>query len=282
MLFYGQSFEGSDVAVVGLLVVLEGVLSFDNALVLGLLASRLPREQQSRALTYGLIGALVFRLVAVGTASLLMRWRIVKLIGAAYLLYVAFKHFLFERHDEEDTRKVTIGPGGHPIMADTGIELTPFEADEITAVRAPAQRAAAGGGFWSTVLVIELTDIAFAVDSILAAIALVGAPPVGHIGTHPKLWVVVVGSMIGLVLMRFAAVVFISLLERYPRFETTAYLLIVVIGGKLLIDYLANSAEHPHRVDFHDWHSPAFWLFWSAMLLCLGYGFIPKKRRKAA
>ena len=64
--------------------------------------------------------------------------------------------------------------------------------------------------FWSTVGMIELTDIAFAVDSILAAIALVGAAPTGAT-VHPKLWVVMVGGIAGVVMMRFAAVVFIRL-----------------------------------------------------------------------
>jgi YkoY family integral membrane protein len=227
------------------------------------------------------VGALVFRLVAVGMASYMMQWTVVKLIGGLYLLYVAVKHFLWESKPNDDDRRVTLGPAGHPILAETGAELSPFEADEITAVRAPAERAAAGQGFWSTVLVIELTDIAFAVDSILAAIALVGAPPIGHVGTHPKLWVVVVGGMIGLVLMRFAAVVFIALLERYPRFETTAYLLVLTIGAKLLSDWGFNSAEHPHRVDFHDPYNPAFWGFWAVMLASGAYGFVPPKDGKA-
>ena len=59
--FFGQRAETSDIAVVLLLIVLEGVLSIDNALVLGLLAKRLPKHQQKKALTYGLVGAFVFR-----------------------------------------------------------------------------------------------------------------------------------------------------------------------------------------------------------------------------
>src|SRR5256714_8870881 len=94
--FFAQSFELHDLFIVGLLVVLEGVLSIDNALVLGLLAKRLPRQMQGRALTYGLIGAFVFRLIAIGTASYLLHWRVVKLLGGAYLVYVAVKHFFFE------------------------------------------------------------------------------------------------------------------------------------------------------------------------------------------
>src|SRR5689334_14036731 len=87
-LMFGQTFTPNDLAVIGLLVILEGVLSIDNALVLGLLAKRLPKKLQSRALTYGLIGAFVFRLIAIGTAQYLLRWRIVKLLGGGYLLYV--------------------------------------------------------------------------------------------------------------------------------------------------------------------------------------------------
>jgi predicted tellurium resistance membrane protein TerC len=133
--------------------------------------------------------------------------------------------------------------------------------------------------FWPTVFVIELTDIAFAVDSILAAIALVGPPPPGHASDaiHPKLWVIITGGILGVVLMRFAAVVFIRLLERFPRFEVTAYWLVLLIGLKLLIDWGFNTPAEPHRVDFHDFHSAPFWIFWIALALTFCTGFLPKR-----
>ena len=92
----GQKLDSTDIAVILLLVVLEGVLSIDNALVLGLLAKRLPKHQRARALSYGLIGAFVFRVIAICTASFLLQWTIVKFLGGAYLVYIAVKHFLFE------------------------------------------------------------------------------------------------------------------------------------------------------------------------------------------
>jgi predicted tellurium resistance membrane protein TerC len=136
--------------------------------------------------------------------------------------------------------------------------------------------------FWPTVAVIELTDIAFAVDSILAAIALVGAPPEGHPAdaVHPKLWVVLTGGMLGVMLMRVAAVIFIRLLQRFPRFEVAAYLLVAVIGGKLLVDWGFNSPEHPHRINFHSPTRPEFWAFWILMLVCFCIGFLPQRRMK--
>src|SRR3954465_11633371 len=246
---FGQTFDPHDLVIVGLLVVLEGVLSIDNALVLGLLAKRLPKQLRGRALTYGLVGAFVFRVIAIFTAAWLLEWRFVKLLGGAYLIYVAGKPFFFDSR-ENPHEHVAVGSDG-----------TPVKIDDRTGAEVPPRPAPRHVGFWSTVVVIELTDLAFAVDSILAAIALVGSAPKDHPEhlAHPKLWVVVTGGMLGVILMRFAAVVFIRLLEKFPRFETSAYLLVTVIGLKLVADWAFNSKayelahpEHPHRVDFHD------------------------------
>jgi YkoY family integral membrane protein len=294
---FGQHVEAHDLALVGLLIVLEGVLSVDNALVLGLLAKRLPKHQQGKALTYGLVGAFVFRFIAIALATYLMRWWFVKLLGGGYLVYVSIKHFLFE-HDEEPEERVAVREG-QPVLLDAGgqplaRERQEQEIEERSPLPAtlgqpkPVWRQAAK--FWPTVAVIELTDIAFAIDSILAAIALVGSPPPGHDleALHPKMWVVFTGGMLGVVLMRFAAVVFIKLLDRFPRFEMSAYLLVLVIGFKLLGDWYFNarpegagSEWHP-PLDFHSPHSWAFWVFWGLMIACFLLGFLPQKKHTPA
>src|SRR5690606_37704321 len=124
-------------AIVGLLVLLEGALSIDNALVLGLLAKRLPKEQQKKALTYGLVGAFVFRFVAVFTATWLIEWRIVKLIGGGYLAYIAIKHMFFEAG--EDDGEVHVSASGEPTLLHevTGLPLTEAEEIEEIEQRAP-------------------------------------------------------------------------------------------------------------------------------------------------
>lgn len=216
----GQKVASGDLAVIGLLILLEGVLSIDNALVLGILAKRLPAEQRPRALSYGLIGAFVFRVIAICTASFLLRWTFVKFLGGAYLAYISIQHLFFSSHEEEG-EPVKLDAHGHPV-------IEAEEADEGKPATAGKQ------SFWGTVAVIELTDVAFAVDSILAAMALAGS-------RQEKLWVVVTGGIIGVVLMRFAAAIFIKLLEKFPRFEMTAYLLVLVIGVKLLADWGVNS-----------------------------------------
>lgn len=275
---FSQTFHPQDLGVIALLILLEGVLSIDNALVLALLAKRLPKNQQAKALSYGLVGAFIFRFIAIGTASYLLRWRIVKLIGGGYLLWVALKHLLSKSPDEQ----VKIGADHSVTFIDeeTGRELTTEqEAEELSSRSVIPMQSLAPPGFWSTVLVIELTDIAFAIDSILAAIAVVGGAPAGHVGPHPKLWVVVTGGILGVILMRVAAAMFIRLLERFPRFETSAYLLVTVIGVKLLVDWGFNTQQDPHRVDFHDPGSAAFWTFWLAMVVCIAFGFLPNRKR---
>lgn len=245
---FGQTFSPADFATVAVLVILEGLLSVDNALVLGLLAKKLPLEQRKKALTYGLGGAVLFRIIAIGGATFLLRWSFVKVLGGLYLLYVPAKHWWDHwRHKEEH--------GEH---------------------KPPA------GGFWWTVLVIELTDIAFAIDSILAAIALVGPAPKGAaVGAlHPKLWVILMGGIVGVVMMRFAAALFVKLLERFPAFEGAAYGLVLVIGLKLLVDYAGNDLLYPgsHTVNFHSPHSFWFWGFWIIAAITLASGFVRRRR----
>jgi YkoY family integral membrane protein len=277
---FGQTFELHDLITIGVLVVLEGVLSIDNALVLGLLARRLPKHLQARALTYGLVGAFAFRGIAVATAAYLLHWHIVKLAGGLYLIWVAIKHFFGGSDEAREHERVSVDADGQPVLVDdqTG-----------RPVAAPEQHGAPSNwldfkhtssthtvAFWMTVAVIELTDIAFAVDSIVAAIGVVGPPPESG-DRHPKLWVVFTGGMLGVVLMRYAARVFILLLEKFPRFETSAYLLVIVIGAKLNLDYLMNRPSKEPRLDFHDVSNPAFWIFWAAMIACFLIGFIPHK-----
>jgi len=256
--FFGQTFELHDLFVVGLLVLLEGVLSIDNALVLGLLAKRLPKHLQSRALTYGLVGAFVFRIAAIGTASFLLRWTFAKFLGGAYLLSVAGSHFFSRAPAAEAGGELVAGePGEHrPVNTHSAL-------------------------FWKTVIVIEITDIAFAVDSIVAAMALVGQQKASDTGTHDKLWVVVTGGMIGVIVMRFAAVLFIKLLDKFPRFETSAYLLVLAIGTKLLVDWWFNKPEN-EWVNFHSPQAAAFWIFWSVMGICFCLGFIPHRAGREA
>ena len=241
--------------VIAFLTILEGALSIDNALVLGLLAKRLKKEERGRALNIGMALAFLFRFAAIFAAALLLRYTFVKLLGGGYLVYIAVRHLFFEASKEESDQ-IVVDEQGHPqIVEHTGKDLPPEKQEAHIKERMPVYIKPGGepaGGyarFWPTVGSIGLTDIAFAVDSILAAIALIGPPPVAG-QYHPKLWVVFAGALLGMVALRFAAGVVIKLLENFPRFEIAAYLLVLVIGLKLLADWGFNS-------DWSGW-SPGF------------------------
>jgi YkoY family integral membrane protein len=180
------------------LAALEGILSVDNSLVLAIMVRSLPKHQQKRALTYGIVGAFVFRLIALVFASYLIRFMIFKLIGGAYLLYLAMKHMFF--FYKEDAHQ-------------------------------PGPRVT--GSFWKTVAAVELTDIAFSIDSITTAIAM-----------SDKILIVWLGGILGIVFLRFLAHFMIRLLEKMPKLEDLAYQLIFFIGAKLLLDGFNVHIDH--------------------------------------
>jgi tellurite resistance protein TerC len=77
------------------------------------------------------------------------------------------------------------------------------------------------------VLALEMVDLAFSLDNVVAAVAL-----------SRELWVVMTGVFLGIVAMRVAAGAFSSLIARYPVLEATAYVLILIIGIELLAEDL--------------------------------------------
>jgi YkoY family integral membrane protein len=132
----------SDLVTIGILVVLEGLLSADNALVVAVMILGLPRHDQKKALKYGLVGAFIFRTIATLLAVYLIRLAWVKLLGGLYLIYLTYQHF-FRSGDAEERSK--------PRPARPWMGL-------------PA--------LWATIIKVELVNIAFSVDSILVAVAM--------------------------------------------------------------------------------------------------------------
>ncbi len=228
----GQSFSTPDLAVVGLLVLMEVLLSADNALVLAIMVKHLKPDEQKRALLYGLGGAFVFRLVAILLAKSVMQLWWLQLIGALYLLFLPLKHFFMHARESEVQNK--------------------------------------GSGVWQTVIAVELTDIAFAIDSVLAGVALIR-------GQADKVWVVYLGAMIGIVALRFAAGQIVKLLMRYPSLDHMAYLLIGWVAVKLTFLAGHNFCKTQELRGNHlTWTIPemSHLVFWIVMTLILVGGII--------
>lgn len=180
------------------LAVLEILLSADNALVLSAFVQRLPKHQQKKALVYGLWGAYLFRFILIGLGTYLIHLWFIKLLGSLYLLWLSINFFrqkFFSKEPEDDAPKST---------EVKGVLVRVF------------------GLFWATIISIELMDLSFSVDSILASLAV-----------SDEVWLVMLGGMLGILVMRGIATVFITLMQKVPELETTAYILIAFIAVKM-------------------------------------------------
>lgn len=189
---------------IGTLVILEGLLSADNALVLAVMVKHLPKELQRKALTYGLIGAYFFRFIFIGLGMLLIKFWWIKVLGAAYLAWIVIKHFWMGEGDEE-----TSG-----MKKDSWLVRT-------------------FGIFWATVISVELMDLAFSADSILAAFAV-----------SEEVWILLLGGMLGILMMRTVAKVFLVLIEKVPELENTAFILIAIISAKMFASVFGFELHH--------------------------------------
>ncbi|NHM29219.1 TerC family protein [Neobacillus terrae] len=185
---------------IGTLIILEGLLSADNALVLAVMVRHLPVEKRRKALFYGLLGAYAFRFVAIGLGVFLIKLWWIKVIGAAYLAWLSIKYFIDKSKGESEGEDEAEG------MKQGGLLIRTL------------------GVFWGTVVAVEIMDIAFSVDSVLAAF-----------GVSQKVWVLFVGGILGVLMMRGVAGVFLKLIDRVPELETTAYVLIAIIAVKMFL-----------------------------------------------
>lgn len=191
-------------AVVGNLVIIESLLSVDNAAVLATMVGDLPREQRQKALRYGIIGAYIFRGICLVLAAYLVQLWFLKPLGGLYLLYLSAKQFIPDRRHEDET---------------------------IDKQRSWFYRHTIGflGKFWATVALIELMDLAFSIDNVFAVVAYTD-----------NLILICAGVFIGILAMRLVAQAFVVLMGKYPFLETAAFIVIGLLGIKLIL----SLAEH--------------------------------------
>ena len=223
------------------LIFLEGILSIDNAAVLGALVSVLPTDkpvpypgplqflqpatdqvlgmQQMASLKVGLLGAYMGRGLMLVLASWVIENPFLKILGAAYLVKLAFEHL--------------------------------SQPDQPGEEEAQQRAHAAGISFWIVVLNVELADLAFSLDNVVAAVAL-----------SDHLWVVMLGVAFGIVTMRFAAGIFTRMIKWEPILATAAYIVVLNIGVELLL------AEFFH-MHFEAWQK--FVISAGTLILCVVY-----------
>jgi tellurite resistance protein TerC len=232
----------SIIVIVIQLIFLEGILSIDNAAILGAMVTTLPSHepipwpkslhwlakildkvlgnQRVAALRVGLLGAYVGRGLMLLAASYIIANPWLKLIGAIYLIRLAVDDLSAHGYNSED--------------------------EEVKRIKVRS--------FWMTVLSVEMMDLAFSLDNVVAAVSL-----------SDKLWVVILGVFIGILVMRFAAGIFSYVVEREPILKTAAYILVFNIGVELLLEDLAH-------VVISDWLR--FGISMATIALCFAYAHI--------
>ncbi|MBK9328957.1 MAG: TerC family protein [Sphingobacteriales bacterium] len=232
----GISIEQAVLIIINLIVI-ESLLSVDNAAVLATMVMDLPKEQRNKALKYGIIGAYVFRGISLVLASWLIKIWWLKALGGMYLMYLFIDYFISKATPQK-------------------------EDDTLNKEESRIYRYTFGlfGKFWSTVILVEIMDLAFSIDNVFAAVAFTS-----------NIYLIWTGVFIGILTMRFVAQSFVRLMEKYRFLETSAFIVIGVLGIKLLLSFPAHYYKHLPAFQFIE--SEHFDLFIS--ILTVSIFFLP-------
>lgn len=219
------------------LIVIESLLSVDNAAVLATMVMDLPKDQREKALKYGIIGAYVFRGICLFLAAWLVTIWWLKPLGGFYLLYLAIDFLLKKRN------KAKIKDEEEPV---------------VDKAKSWIYRSTVGlvGNFWATVALVEVMDLAFSIDNVFAAVAFTD-----HI------WLIYIGVFIGILAMRFVAQAFVKLMEKFTFLETAAFIVIGVLGLKLSSSLVTHF--YPESPISHILESEKTDLFVSIFTVCV-------------
>lgn len=185
--------------------IMETMLSVDNAAVLALMVRKLPDEQQGKALKYGIWGAFIARGLSLCLVSVLISLWFLKIAGGAWLVWLTIKHFKSGGGDDDTD------PDESPVFKWVSKYLSVF---------------------WSTVALVEVMDMVFSMDNIFAVTAM----------TKLIGWVIV-AVFLGIICMRVVATWFIGVMKKFPFLENVAFVVIGVLGIKLMITWYTH--YHP-------------------------------------
>lgn len=203
---------GQDASVVLTLLLLEAVLSFDNAAILAAMVRKLPVKDRKKALLYGLVGAYALRTGAILLASFLIETPELKVVGGLYLVFLGVKHFYgLARHKPHEHKEHDLRTGWF-----TRIGIPPLVA---------------------VIIQIELIDLAFAIDQVVVAVAFTD-----------KVQLIIIASVIGILFLRLAAAVIARVMDWLPILEHMAYVAVTYVGVKLILLYPMPFLNHGHGV----------------------------------
>ncbi|MFM2080895.1 MAG: hypothetical protein RLZZ124_95 [Cyanobacteriota bacterium] len=242
-----------------LLVALEAVLSADNAIALAVISRQLrDPTQQGRALNLGLALALVFRLALIGLARWVLDFWPLQLLAAAYLLWLCLSNLM----PLLPSLGAAAPEAGAPLAStdDGAIDRNgPGQGashDQAGTATDPSRHPAHDRGLMGVVTTLALTDLAFSLDSVAAAVAV-----------SDNLLLVMAGGVIGVVALRLTSALFIRWLDVFDHLETAGYLAVGLVGLRLVLRVLWPDLVPPE------------WSLLAVVALLFAWGF---SRRTAA
>jgi YjbE family integral membrane protein len=207
-------------------ILIDLALAADNAIVIGVAAAALPKQQRRQAIVIGIIGATVCRILFATFTTTLLEIVGLLVAGGILLLWVAWKMWRGLIHSAEEAAPVLLGG---PADADGANPSAPPEA-------APSPPR---GRLRDAALQIVIADISMSLDNVLAV---AGA-------AREHVWVLALGLSISIVLMGAAAAWVASLLHRhrwiaYLGLLTVIYVALSMIweGSMEVIDHVEASA----------------------------------------
>ena len=205
------------------IVSLELVLSADNAVALASITKNLNNiDLQRKALNIGIFIALLLRILVILTAQFFLNFWPVKLIGGIYLISLSISKFLS--------------------LNNNGSDKNLNENSEKSNI-----------SLFNVILLLSVTDLAFSIDSITAAVAI-----------SDQFLLVITGAIIGVIALRFTSGLFIKWLEIYINLEKAGYIAVGLIGIKLIIQLVLIKLVIPE------------YLFFLLMLFLFIWGFSKK------
>ncbi len=206
------------------IVSLELVLSADNAVALASITKNLNNiDLQKTALNIGILIALLLRVLVILTAQFILNFWPVKLIGGIYLISLSASKLFFTNTN--------------------GIS----NDDKSNIVKSKSS-------LFKVVLLLAVTDLAFSIDSITAAVAI-----------SDQFLLVITGAIIGVIALRFTSGLFIKWLEIYINLEKAGYIAVGIIGIKLILQLILYKIVIPE------------YLFFLGMLFLFLWAFSSKK-----
>ena len=183
-------------------IIIDVVLAGDNAIIVGLAASRVKEELRSKVILWGIGGAVVLRIIFAALTTQLLAIVGLLLAGGLLLLWVCWKMY------RELTHKGEKRVGSHGVAAVSG---------------KPVERTMS---FRAAVTQIIIADVSMSLDNVLAVAGAAKGDPT----------VLVIGLAIGVVLMAVAANYIADILSRYPWITWIGLLVILYVALDMVFD----------------------------------------------